>query len=134
MAKRVLSVGQCVPDGAAIKSFLAQRFAATVQSSDSADDALAMLHNGTFDLVLVNRVFDADGASGLDFIKSVKAIPQTGKIPIMLVSNFADAQQKAVDLGAAPGFGKAQLGSQQLADLLTPILAAGDDEPDASQA
>jgi two-component system chemotaxis response regulator CheY len=127
MAKRVLSVGQCVPDGTAIKSFLTQRFAATVQASDSADDALAMLHNGPFDLVLVNRNFVADGGSGLDFIKAVKATPATGKIPIMLVSNFADAQQRAIDLGAEPGFGKAQIGSEQVVEQLTPFLAENDE-------
>src|SRR3712207_6703021 len=107
MVKRVLSVGQCAADSMLIKSFLKREFAAEVQSADSADEAMAMLHNGPFDLVLVNRVFDADGGSGLELIKAVKSDPATGKIPVMLVSNYADAQQRAVDAGAEPGFGKA---------------------------
>ncbi|HEX6986194.1 MAG TPA: response regulator [Planctomycetaceae bacterium] len=122
MPKRVLSVGQCVPDGTAIKSFLKQRFGAVVQAADTADEAMAMLHNGPFDLVLVNRVFDADGGSGLELVRAVKANPTTGKIPVMLVSNYAEAQQKAVEHGAEPGFGKAQLGSEEVVERLTPFL------------
>ena len=123
MAKRVLSVGQCVPDGMSIKSFLKQQFAAEVQSAATADEAMALLHNGPFDLVLVNRVFDEDGGSGLDLIKAVKMNPTTGKIPVMLVSNYAEAQEKAVNVGAEPGFGKAQLGTREVVERLTPILS-----------
>lgn len=124
MAKRVLSVGQCVPDGMALKSFLAQRFSADVEASATADEAMALLHNGPFDLVLVNRVFDADGGSGQEFIEALKANPTTGKIPVMLVSNYADAQQQAVAAGAEPGFGKAQLGADEVAEQLAPYLTA----------
>lgn len=127
MSKRVLSVGQCMPDGMAIASFLSRQFAAKVQTADTADDALAMLHNGPFDLVLINRVFDADGGSGLDLVKAIKGDAVSGKIPVMLVSNFADAQQKAHDLGAEPGFGKAQLDSAELVDRLGGILRPEDE-------
>ncbi|MGC1273233.1 MAG: hypothetical protein WBC44_05960 [Planctomycetaceae bacterium] len=131
MTKRVLSVGQCMPDGMAIKAFLGQQFTATVQSSETADDAMVMLHNGSYDLILVNRVFDADGSSGLDLIKAIKASATTSKIPVMLVSNFDDAQQKAVELGAEPGFGKEDLGAEPLVQRLRPFLESSADEDDA---
>jgi CheY-like chemotaxis protein len=122
MAKRVLSVGQCIPDDTSIKSFLKREFEAVVQSADGADEAMAMLHNGPFDLVLVNRVFDADGGSGLDLLRAIKADPSTAKIPVMLVSNYADAQAQAVEAGAEPGFGKAQLGTSGVIERLRPYL------------
>ncbi len=123
MAKRVLSVGQCVPDQMSISSFLKRQFDAEVQSADTADETMSMLHNGPFDLVLVNRVFDADGGSGLDLVKVIKTDPATSKLPVMLVSNHADAQEKAVTAGAEPGFGKAQFGDPAVAEALGSLLA-----------
>jgi len=34
-------------------------------------------------------------------------------VPVMLVSNFADAQAQAVESGALPGFGKAALNAPE---------------------
>ncbi len=123
MAKRVLSVGQCIPDQSAIKAFLKQQFAAEVQAADTADEAMAMLFAGPFDLVLINREFDEDGGSGIDLVKAMKADPNVGKIPVMLVSNYADAQQRASEAGAEPGFGKAQLGAREVFERLGAFLA-----------
>jgi CheY-like chemotaxis protein len=122
MAKRVLSVGQCMPDQAAISRYLKQQFGADVETADTADETMSSLHNGPFDLVLINRIFDADGGSGLDLVKVIKNDPVTGNLPVMLVSNFADAQQRAVSVGAEPGFGKAQLGDSTVADSLRTFL------------
>jgi CheY-like chemotaxis protein len=122
MAKRVLSVGQCVPDGFSIKAFLEREFSAEVQTADTADEAMAMLYGGPFDLVLVNRIFDSDGGSGIDLIKAVKADPTAANIPVMLVSNYADAQHRAVQAGAEPGFGKAQLGANEVSERLRAFL------------
>ena len=60
---------------------------------------------------LVNRVFDADSASGIDFIKQLKGEEALTQTPVMLVSNYEDAQQLAIEVGAVPGFGKAALGT-----------------------
>jgi len=122
MAKRVLSVGQCVPDQMAISGYLKRQFGAEVETADTADEAMSSLHNGPFDLVLVNRLFDADGGSGLDLVRVIKNDPVTGNLPVMLVSNHADAQQKAIDAGAEPGFGKAQLGDPAVSDQLRVFL------------
>ncbi len=123
MAKRVLSVGQCVPDQSSITAFLKREFAAEVQDAGTADEAMSMLFAGPFDLVLVNRVFDEDGGSGLDFVKAVKADSTMANVPVMLVSNYADAQQRAANVGAEPGFGKAQLGSLEVTERLRTFLA-----------
>ena len=122
MGKRILSVGQCSPDGSAITAFLEQTFAAEVETADTADEAMSSIHNGPFDLVLINRIFDADGGSGLELIRSIKKDSGICKVPVMLVSNLADAQERAVAAGAEPGFGKAQVGTPEAIARLEDLL------------
>ncbi len=119
---RVLNVGQCVPDHMSITSYLRRAFDAEVVKVDSEEDALAAVAAGNVDLVLVNRLYDADGASGLDTVQAIAA--GDGAPPVMLVSNFDDAQQQAVKAGALPGFGKGELGSPATTEKLTPHLGA----------
>ena len=106
---RILSVGQCSFDHASIVRHLGQVYGAEVAGADSKGQALTTLRAGQFDLVLVNRVLDADGTSGLDVIRAIKADPELAGTPVMLVSNYQDAQSEAQSLGALPGFGKADL-------------------------
>src|SRR5262245_42152647 len=107
-AKRVLSVGQCAADQWHISRLIEERFSAEVVAVDSAEEALAKLHEGNFDLLLVNRVFDADGGSGIALIAHVKKDDKL-HVPAMLVSNYEHYQQEAVEAGALMGFGKAEL-------------------------
>lgn len=62
-------------------------------------------------LLLVNRVLDGRftvGGSGIDLIRSLS---ESDDAPaMMLVSNYADAQEQAVAAGALPGFGKSEVG------------------------
>lgn len=110
MASRVLSVGQCALDHGNVSRVLRSEFGADVVPAATADEALAAVRQGGFALVLVNRIFDADGDSGLELIKRIKA---ESAVPVMLVSNFADAQAQAQEAGARPGFGKAALGAAE---------------------
>ena len=64
-AKRVLSVGQCSADHSRISRTFEQSFGAEVVGVDTTLEALAKLRAEPFDLVLVNRVCDADGSPGL---------------------------------------------------------------------
>jgi two-component system chemotaxis response regulator CheY len=122
MSRRVLSVGQCGFDHGSISQTLRRNFAAEVVSAATADQAMSLLRQDSFDLVLVNRVFDANGDSGLDLIRQIKADEQIRQVPVMLVSNFADAQQQAVAAGAEPGFGKSALDAAETAARLRPYL------------
>lgn len=119
----VLDVGQCNMDHGNLSAMLAERFGAAVQRAHTIDEALAALRNAHYDLVLANRVFDADGAEGLDLIRRMQTDPQTRSIPVMLVSNYADAQETAVALGARPGFGKAALDRPETIAVLAPFLS-----------
>ncbi len=118
--KRVLSVGQCGVDHASISHTLREHFGARVIRADTAGEALRLLETERFDLILVNRVFDADGSSGLELLRTVRDRPQPA--PVMLVSNFADAQRQAVEAGGAAGFGKAMLGRPDMLACVRPFL------------
>ncbi len=123
---RVLSVGQCGYDSGQIGRGLASRYDAEVVAASTHSEALAQLRTGRFDLVMVNRVGDRDGAPGLDLIRALKADPTTASLPILLVSNFDDAQAEAVRAGAIPGFGKADLGTAKEKAAIGAILAKPD--------
>jgi CheY-like chemotaxis protein len=121
-AKRILSVGQCAADHSHISRTFQQAFVAEVVGVDTTVEALEKLSRESFALVLVNRVFDANGASGLDFIKQVKSDEALTATPIMLVSNYGDSQKQAVAAGATPGFGKAELGALQMIQRVKSVL------------
>jgi two-component system chemotaxis response regulator CheY len=122
--KRVLSLGQCGADHASISWVLESGCGAEVIPAATADEALTLLRDGDFDLVLVNRVLDYDGDSGVDFIARLKADEALQAVPVMLVSNYEDAQEQAVKGGALPGFGKSSLRHPQTVARLKEVLAA----------
>ncbi|MEX0819181.1 MAG: response regulator [Pirellulaceae bacterium] len=122
MTKRVLDVGNCVPDHAAIRSLIENNFAAKVVQSHGPEDTLAALRAGGIDLVLVNRKLDRDYTDGLDIIKQIKADAELATVPCMLISNHADHQELAVQAGAARGFGKLEFNKPETRARLTEIL------------
>lgn len=112
-SKTVLSVGQCRPDTAALTHFLTSNFDVSVLKADLADEALQTVSTQPVDLVLINRKLDADYSDGMKILEALKANPQTADVPVMLVSNFPEWQEKAVAAGALYGFGKAELRSPE---------------------
>jgi CheY-like chemotaxis protein len=120
--KQVLDVGQCGPDHAAIRHLIEQNFAAQVIQAHGPEDTLACLAREKFDLVLVNRKLDADYSDGVEIIRRIKASPDLAGTPVMLVSNYAEQQQIAVQAGAVAGFGKLELGDPQTLEKLRQFL------------
>jgi two-component system chemotaxis response regulator CheY len=116
MAKRILTVGHCGYDHGNIAAVLQKHFDAAVDRVDSATEAVTSLQQAHYDLVLVNRVFDANGDSGLKLINRLKADSTLKNTPVMLISNYPDAQADAQAAGALPGFGKKQIGKSQLVE------------------
>jgi two-component system chemotaxis response regulator CheY len=123
MARRVLSVGNCGFDHENISKAILQHFQAEVVPVATAAEAEVALRQGGFDLVMVNRVFDADADSGIALIEKVKAIGKYQKLPVLLISNHQDAQTQAQAFGAAPGFGKSQIGKPHMIEALRPFLS-----------
>lgn len=120
--KTVLSVGQCRPDQAAISHYLVSTFGARVLTADLPEPACTLARDEPVDLVLINRVLDLDGSDGMEILKALKSDPATADLPVMLVSNYADWQTKAVQAGALPGFGKAQLSQPATREKLAAVL------------
>jgi CheY-like chemotaxis protein len=119
-AKRVLSVGQCDADHGSISRAMQKAFGVEVVGVDTATEALEQLGEQSFALVLVNRIFDQDGSPGLDLIRQIKTTPR--QVPVMLVSNYEDAQEEAIEAGALPGFGKSSLGKPQMLERVGAVL------------
>lgn len=122
MGVRILDVGQCGFDHAAISGLLQQIASADVDAAGTAGETEKLLQQNQYNLVLVNRILDRDGSSGIDLIKQLRQIPNCP--PLMLVSNLHDAQAKAVAAGALQGFGKSTLHLPQVAEHLREVLAA----------
>lgn len=111
MSKRILDVGNCRPDHASVRALL-ESMGFSVEQSHTTEEALARLKSEAFDLVLVNRKLDHDYSDGTELVAQMKSDPGLAGVPVMLISNYADAQQEAVALGAAYGFGKLELARQ----------------------
>lgn len=124
MPKRVLSVGQCWPDHAAICGLVEGTFGAEVVQADRLVDALAALRQGPFDLVLINRKLDIDYSDGIEILRAIKADATIASTPVMVVTNFAEHQQAAIAAGAEPGFGKAELALDETREKLGKFLQA----------
>jgi len=118
---KILDVGQCGFDGPRMARLWHDALGAQVDCADSGDDAVEMLHNNDYDVVLVNRVLAGDESSGLDVI--ARLLEQGLKTPVMLVSDHPEAQDAAVRLGAVRGFGKAHLGERSTLELVSRVAS-----------
>lgn len=142
--RRVVLVGHCGFDAAMLRRAVGSMLDGAAKSIDvtAADDEreLAKLADGA-SLLLINRVLeggfktdsgvdliaqlagqaDGDGGEGRDRGERDGSRPR-----MMLISNYADAQQAAIAAGAHPGFGKADVHSPGAGKLLR--AAAGLDD------
>lgn len=119
---RVLDVGQCDLDHGNISRLVEEHFNASVDRAHDRTEALAKVTGEAYDLVLVNRLLDRDHSEGLDVIREIKADAKAANVPVMLVSNFEDAQAAAVSEGALQGFGKDSLGTNDTLAILRSAL------------
>jgi two-component system, chemotaxis family, chemotaxis protein CheY len=115
---KVLLVGHCGPDSTylrmAVKSAAENISLSTAEDNTSLEQALKQ----GVDLILFNRELDFgfEPATGVEMIRILKQrYPQ---LRMMLISNHADAQAAAVAAGALPGFGKREIGSARVRQLL----------------
>lgn len=104
----ILLVGHCGFDSGSLKS-LAQ--SAVPGCTVTRVNAMADLESATgdADLLLVNRVLDGrfPTGSGVELIRDLAG--KDTAPPMMLISNYADAQADAESAGALPGFGKSDV-------------------------
>ena len=119
---RVLDVGQCRPDHSGIRGMLTGQFDVDVDQVMFVDEAIDQLAKQNYALVLVNRLIFDDGSDGSELIRQMKANDGMKGVPIMLISNYQDAQDRAVAEGAVPGFGKSELGDPESVTKLAAYL------------
>lgn len=122
MSKRVLNVGQCMPDHGSIAQFLKSHFDVEIEKIDSGPDTLDRLRKVSCDLVLINRKMDADYSDGIDILQQIKADASLAQVPVMIISNYKESQDNAVAMGAEYGFGKLELGASDVVARLEPFL------------
>ncbi len=123
MKKRVLDVGNCAPDHAAVKRLMG-RFDCEVIQAHGTDDALTALRAGGVDLVVVNRKLDADYSDGIEVIRQIKAEVQFAATPVMLITNYAEHQAEAEKIGALRGFGKLEMDKPETHERIAAALGA----------
>ena len=121
--KTVVDVGNCGADHGALQGMLEANFSVSLIQAHSAEEALESLRANDVGLLLVNRILDRDHSEGLEIIRQVKSDPALANTPCMLISNFAEYQQEAVEAGAERGFGKQQLHEAETREALAKFLA-----------
>ena len=101
---KVVLVGHCGFDASQLSRIV--RAAAPDAEIAHADSDAAVEVHGSSALFLVNRALSGrfSAPDGVALIASVRA---THGAPCMLISNYEDAQARAMEAGALPGFGKA---------------------------
>ena len=118
----MLLVGHCSADGPQITKLLEANFDAKVDHARTFDATISAVSTKSYDLIIINRLLDETGESGLDLIATIK---KKDKPPtMMLVSNYPDAQEEAIKLGASPGFGKRNLNTRSTVDIIRGALAS----------
>jgi predicted NodU family carbamoyl transferase len=100
---RISLVGHCTPDAFALRSAIAGFYPeAQVENINSNADFESRI--GDFQLHLINRVLDGSfkDDSGISLIRHHASHHHA----LMLISNFPESLQEAVDAGGVQGFGK----------------------------
>jgi DNA-binding NarL/FixJ family response regulator len=123
MAKRVALIGHCGPDSSFLRLAVQKsgRDVQVVAADDSAE--LDKVIEAGVDLLLFNRVLDYgfEEEEGVELIRRLRA--QHPELKMMLVSNYPEAQAEAVAAGALAGFGKRDIGSPKVTELLREALS-----------
>ena len=119
MIPKVLITGQCGFDYRGL-AHLIEACGGTPTAAHCAAETLAQLSSGSYALILVNRILAGDGSRGVDLIK--KILTEQPAQPVMLVSDYPEAQAEAVACGALPGFGKSQLAAPSVAERVRGLL------------
>lgn len=122
MSKKIALVGHCGPDSSYLRIAASKAGKHVAVSSVGSNEDLAALLGGGVDLLLVNRQLDGDfpDGDGVELIRRLRS--EHAQVRTMLISNYPDAQAAAVAAGALPGFGKRELGSARVTQLLRGAL------------
>lgn len=127
MSTRIVLVGHCGVDGPRLKEAIESGASpCEVLRINTLEELESVCREGA-DLLLVNREPVGFDEQGMDLVRDLcKRYPGQ---KVMLVSDYEDAQQEAVQAGALPGFGKAELGSPRLVETVKEALSGKEEGP-----
>ncbi len=114
----VLIVGHCDLDHPQITSLIENNFSAKVTRVQLLKKVTEYLEKQNFDLAIINRIGAFDQESALELIKKIKQDGHSN-VPLMMVTNLKDQMDKAVEIGAVPGYGKEKLHDKETLSLLS---------------
>lgn len=120
--RKVVLVGHCGPDSAYLTMAIRSVDKAIQVLAAGDEAALQKLIGEGVDLLLINRVLDYGFAEnyGVLLIRRIRAAhPQ---LKLMLISNYPEAQAEAIAEGALHGFGKSEIGSPKVMQVLEAAL------------
>jgi len=121
--KQFVLVGHCAMDRFQLKRTVKRALGNTATTAHVNDTAKLDKAINPDSVLLINRQLDGrfDTLNGIELIGQLN---QHDNPPAMLlISNFPDAQQQAVQAGALPGFGKSQLHEPATAVILKSAAA-----------
>ena len=122
MSRKVVLVGHCGPDSSYLRMAVSSADRSLkVLMADDADELNQMLTGGV-DLLLLNRElgWGFEESEGVEVIRQLR--PRFPQVKMMLVSNYPEAQAAALAAGAVPGFGKREIGSPKVAQVIREAL------------
>ena len=134
MSKKVALVGHCGPDSSYLRMAVSRAARGIdVVAADDDRELQRQLKDGV-DLLLLNRVLDYgfEQTEGAALVRKLRA--EYPDLKMMLVSNYPEAQAEAVAAGALPGFGKREIGSPRVAELIRNALSGETSVVPADQA
>jgi len=116
--KVIALVGHCGPDMSYLMLAAKKAVDGVVIERINDESSLQKFLTGDTGLMLVNRELDGDfgDKGGVELIGRAFAI--NPRVMSMLISNYQDAQTAAVKAGALSGFGKRDIGSAKVLELL----------------
>lgn len=120
MSKKFALVGHCDIDGPRLQQVLSSGLPEYKAFRVNSDEDLERALEEGVALLVVNREPVGFDTSGIEMIRDVRAEHPEQKA--LLVSDYDDAQAEAQQAGALPGFGKKEIGSPALIDLVERAL------------
>ena len=123
MPKKVLLVGHCGPDSSHLRMTVRKAVPdVEIVSADDGRELTRTLETGGVDLILFNRElgYGYDPDTGVEAIRALR--PTHPDVKMILVTNYDDVQRQAVAAGAQPGFGKKELGTGRVVEVLRDVL------------
>jgi DNA-binding NarL/FixJ family response regulator len=128
MSQRIVLVGHCGVDAPRLEAAVSKILPRADVISVNSEEQLQDICDEGADLLLINRQlpFGFEAEEGIELMCELQQMHP--EVKMMLVSDRPDAQERARRAGAVDGFGKADLGSGRIADILK-IALKGQSRP-----